>query len=224
LKPSIPLYQLPGNHDVDDAPSLTTYAIWKNNFSSSGTDNPWFSFTYGNNLFICLDSMVLKNPSNYPGRNTEEMNWLTTTLQNSGSYDNIMVFMHIPMCMTSVTETDGSNNMPLGTGNGVRKQLLDLFHQYHVKAVFSGHSHYNSYVRDGDLELITTSSCLCSLGSPETAQGFRVVKVYPTHIEHSYVVNENIVAIPGDFNGDGQINFEDISIFSGGWLNGGLWP
>jgi hypothetical protein len=224
LKSTIPLYQLPGNHDVDDAPSPTSYAIWQNNFSSSGTANPWFSFTYGNNLFICLDSMILKNPANYPGKNTEEMTWLTNQLQNSTNYDNVMVFMHIPICMTSVTETDGSNNMPLGTGNGIRKQLLDLFHQYNVKAVFSGHAHYNSYVRDGNLELITTSSCLCSLGSPATEQGFRIVKVYPTHIEHSYVTLPEIIALPGDFNGDGRIDFKDIGIISSHWLDGGIWP
>jgi predicted phosphodiesterase len=222
LKPSIPMYNLPGNHDIDDAPSAASYSIWQTNFSSSGTANPWFSFTHGNNLFICLDSMILKNSSAFspPGKNTEEMNWLTTTLQNASGYDNIMVFMHVPLCMTAINEADGTNNMPLT----VRNQLLNLFHTYGVKAVFSGHAHTNSYVRDGDLEIITTSSCLCSLGSPATPQGFRVIKVYPNHIEHEYIPNPVINCITGDFNCDGIVDFKDMGIFTGHWLDGGLWP
>ncbi|HBG28103.1 MAG: hypothetical protein A2Y10_18520 [Planctomycetes bacterium GWF2_41_51] len=220
LKPSISLYHLPGNHDVGDAPSASTYAIWQTNFSSSGTANPWFSFTYGNNLFICLDSMILKNSTNYPGKNTEEMNWLTTTLEAASGYDNIMVFMHIPLCMDAIDEVDGSNNMPLA----VRNQLLNLFHTHGVKAVFSGHAHNNSYARDGALEIVTTSSCLCSLGSPATPQGFRVVKVYPNHIEHEYIANPDIVCVSGDFNCDGIIDFEDMATLTGSWLEGGLWP
>jgi 3',5'-cyclic AMP phosphodiesterase CpdA len=228
IKPGITTYNVPGNHDLDDAPSALTYGIWQTNFSSSGTANPWFSFTHGNNLFICLDSMILKNPSVFspPGKDTEELNWLTTTLQGASGYDNIMVFMHIPLCVTAINEADGTNNMPLGTGNGIRKTLLDLFHQYHVKAVFSGHAHYNAYVRDGDLEIITTSSCLCSLGTPATPQGFRIVKVYPDHIEHAYYPNNSIGPPPvaGDFNGDGKVDFKDLGIFTGHWLGTGIWP
>lgn len=224
LKPSIPLYQLPGNHDVGDTPTPSTYEFWRTTFSSSGTANPWFSFTYGNNLFICLDSMVLKNPSGNPGKNTEQMNWLTSTLQSAGSYDNIMVFMHVPMCVTSVTEVDGTNNMPIGTGNGIRKQMLDLFHQYNVKAVFSGHAHYNAYVYDAGLELVTTSSCLCSLGSSNTPQGVRLVNVYQSHIAHAFTPLIDIVCLEGDFDCNGTIDFDDLSQLTNHWLEGGIWP
>jgi 3',5'-cyclic AMP phosphodiesterase CpdA len=226
LKPGISLYNLPGNHDIGDAPSASSYAFWNTYLKSpaSSDANTWYSFTYGNNLFICLDSMVLKNPSNYPGKDTEEMNWLTTTLAGASGYDNIMVFMHISLCLTSTTETDGTFNMPLGTGNGIRKTLLDLFHQYHVKAVFSGHAHYNSYVRDGELEIVTTSSCNCSLGTPSTPQGFCVIDVYPDHITHIYRTLDSFASPKGDCNGDGIVNFEDVGCLSGYWLENGMWP
>jgi hypothetical protein len=120
--------------------------------------------------------------------------------------------------MTAIYEADGTNNMPLT----VRNQLLNLFHTYGVKAVFSGHAHKNSYVRDGDLEIVTTSSCLCSLGSPATPQGFRVIKVYPNHIDHEYIPNPDCV--PGDFNCDGIVDFKDLAALTGHWLDGGLWP
>jgi predicted MPP superfamily phosphohydrolase len=222
LKPTIPLYNVPGNHDIGDAPSPTSYAFWNANLKSPASSDPntWYSFTYGNNLFICLDSMVLKNPTNYPGKDTEQMNWLTTTLAGASGYDNIMVFMHISLCLTSTTEADQTFNMPLT----VRNQLLSLFHTYGVKAVFSGHAHYNSYVRDGELEIVTTSSCNCSLGSPVTPQGFRVVDVYPNHITHTYVPFEDIICLDGDFNCDDIVDFKDLRSLTEHWLENGIWP
>ena len=32
LKPVIPIYQLPGNHDIGDTPDTTSYALWKSRF------------------------------------------------------------------------------------------------------------------------------------------------------------------------------------------------
>ena len=221
LKPSIPMYQLPGNHDIDDAPSPTSYGIWQTNFSSSGTSNPWFSFSdaNANTLLICLDSMVMKNPSGNPDANTAQWNWLTTTLQNSGGYAHKIVFMHIPLVMSSTTEPDGTNNMP--TATGVRQRLLSLFHTYGVNAVFSGHAHNNAVVFDGDLQIVTTSSCLCSLGTP-VPQGYQLIEVYPDHIQHSY--RYLIVCLPGDFNCDGIVDEKDLDVFVDHWLDNGMWP
>jgi hypothetical protein len=78
LKPSILRYNVAGNHDIHDAPSPTSYAWYKERFGDL-----WYSFTYGNNLFIVLESNILKNSSNYPGKDTEQMDWLTATLANA---------------------------------------------------------------------------------------------------------------------------------------------
>ncbi len=229
LNPSIQLYNLPGNHDIGDTPDAISYALWKSRFGyPPDNNNPWYSFTRGNNLFIVLDSLVLKSQGGFtdPNKAVEEMNWLTTTLvdANTAGYDNIMVFMHTSLCLTNINEADQTFNMPLGTGNGPRKQLLDLFHEYGVKAVFSGHAHYNSYTRDGDLEIITTSSCNSSLGTPSTPQGFRFVEVYPGHISHVYRTLDSIALLAGDFNGDRIVDEKDLDIFAGYWLDNGIWP
>jgi hypothetical protein len=231
LNPSIQLYNLPGNHDIGDTPDMTTYALWKSRFGyPPDNNNPWYSFTRSNNLFIVLDSLVLKSQGGFtypdPNKAVEEMNWLTATLvdANTAGYNNIMVFMHTPLAMSSITEPDGTNNMPLGTGNGPRKQLLDLFHEYGVKAVFSGHAHYNSKFFDDDLEIITTSSCNSSLGTPSTPQGFRIVEVYPGHISNVYRPLPSIALLPCDFNGDGICDEKDLDVFVDHWLDNGMWP
>jgi len=229
LSPGIQLYNLPGNHDVGDTPDATSYALWKGRFGYPPDNNdPWYSFTRGNNFFIVLDSLVLKSQGGFtdPNKAVEEMSWLTQTLidANTAGYNNIMVFMHTPLAMSSITEPDGTNNMPLGTGNGPRKQLLDLFHEYGVKAVFSGHAHYNSKFFDDDLEIITTSSCNSSLGTPSTPQGFRIVEVYPGHISNVYRPLPSIALLPCDFNGDGICDEKDLDVFVDHWLDNGMWP
>ena len=183
LKPGILRYNVAGNHDLHDAPSPASYAWYQERFGKL-----WYSFTYGSNLFIVLESNILKNSSNYPGKDMEQMDWLTATLANAAGYNNIMVFMHHPLCVGSVDEPDAWNNMP----TACRLQLLTLFHKYGVRAVFAGHYHQNAYVRDGELEIITTSSCTCPLAADPS--GFRIVKVYPNHIEHSYCTLDSIVA------------------------------
>jgi len=146
------------------------------------------------------------------------MDWLTTTLTGASGYDNILVFMHHPLCVSSVSEPNDWNNMP----TACRSELLTLFHTYGVRAVFAGHYHQNAYVRDGDLEIITTSSCTCPLAADPP--GFRVVKVYPNHISHTYRTLDSIVTLAGDFNGDGTVYFKDVGILVERWLDSGMWP
>ena len=181
INPGIPIYTLPGNHDISEPSDLTKYAWWASNFGyPPGNPNPWYSFTYGNNIFICIDSGVLKSP--FGGKDIEEMNWLTTTLSDASSYgyNNIIVLMHIPLCIASTTEEDRTSNMPLA----IRTQLLNLFHLYGVRAVFSGHTHYDTYVLDGDLKIISVASCTCGGGAPQDVPGISIVRVYSDHIEH----------------------------------------
>jgi hypothetical protein len=93
--------------------------------------------------------------------------------------------MHHPACFKSINEdTDKYYNLP----KECRAELLKTLHENNVDAVFSGHYHQNAYVKDGPLELITTSSCGISIAQkkPKSPLGFRIVKVYPDHIEHKY--------------------------------------
>lgn len=238
IKSGIPLYHIPGNHDIGDTPTASRYsqflAVFPNPFpASSSSTVPWYSFSYGDTLFICLDSMVLKDPSSFSGEDTVEVNWLTGVLQNSGQYAHKIVFMHIAPCLVSINEADQTFNMPSVPGNGraysnIRATLLNLFHQYGVTAVFDGHYHVPAYVNDNGLEIVTTESTTCPLGSLDVNTcGIQIVDIYPDHIEHTYRTLGSICPIPyipGDFNGDGIVDMKDVAIFTTHWLDNGIWP
>ncbi len=65
-----------------------------------------------------------------------------------------------------------------------RAQYLELFRRNGVSAVFAGHYHANGHSRYGDLEIVITGP----VGRPlwQDPSGFRVVEVFPDHIEHTY--------------------------------------
>jgi predicted phosphodiesterase len=90
------------------------------------------------------------------------------------------------MCLKSIDEPDQYFTMPQQR----RAQLLELFGDHRVTAVFSGHYHRNAYVKHGNLELVTTSSTGKPLGPDPT--GFRIVKVSPNRIQHAYYTYDNM--------------------------------
>ena len=177
LDASIPLHNLAGNHDVYRQPTPESLAWYEKHFGK-----PWYSFTHAGCLGIVLESDVLNQPGGAPETAERQVAWLNETLEASSRkhFDHVFVFKHYPLCLERVDEPDGYFNVP----GPRRKELLGLFHEHGVTAVFSGHYHRNAHVKDGKLELITTSSCGKPLGKDPV--GLRVVKVFADRIEHRY--------------------------------------
>ncbi len=177
LDPKIPIYNVAGNHDVCNVPTLETLEWYEQSFGK-----PWYSFRHNHAQFIVMESNVLKNPQGAPGVSEKQLIWLKDTLQQSDRPDvrHRIVFMHHPMCLRDVNEETAYFNMP----SDLRAELLGLFHRHNITAVFSGHYHCNAHVNDDGLELVTTSSCGKALGKDPL--GFRIVKVFVDRIEHEY--------------------------------------
>jgi len=185
LDRKIPLYNVAGNHDVGNKPTIATYLWYTERFGKL-----WYSFNYKKCLFIVLESNILRDSAGSPQSAEEQMAWLTRTLSQADSqpFNHRIVFMHHPMCLESIDEDDQYFTMPRQR----RAELLKLFHTHKVAAVFSGHYHRNAYVKDGVLELVTTSSTGKPLGKDPV--GFRIVKVQPNRIDHTYYSYENMPA------------------------------
>lgn len=183
LDPKIPLHNVAGNHDVSMTPNAKTLDWYESKFGS-----PWYSFEHKNSLFIVLESNLIRDPSGAPEQGEQQWTWLDAKLAETRKrhFDHKTVYMHHPLCLKDVNEKDGYFNIQ----KTERMKLLKRFHAHGFSAAFCGHYHRNAYVKDGELELITTSSCGAALGKDPL--GFRIVKVYPDRLEHQYYGFEDL--------------------------------
>jgi len=187
LREDITLYHVCGNHDysISEPQSLAEYQL---NYGQ-----PWYSFEHKNNFFVMFESTMIKYGDENWHLYKWQMRWLENTLKNSQEkgYDNITVYTHYPLALRKADEEDEYFNLPKER----RMKLLEMFHRYNVKAVFSGHFHHNTYAKDGDLELITTNSsgiALPQMGNEPQPIGFRVVKMSAKGLEHKYYSYEEL--------------------------------
>lgn len=180
---AIPLHNVAGNHDVGNHPTPETLAWYEKRFGKC-----WCTFRRGDTRAIVLESDTLKFPKGAPDAARRQMAWLEGVLKKTDAEDlrHRLVFMHHPMCRQSVDEGDNYFTMP----GELRGRLLKMFHAHKIQAVFSGHYHGNLHVKDGDLELITTSAIAKSLH--KDPPGFRIVRVTPERIEHKYYAHEAV--------------------------------
>lgn len=177
LDPSIRLYNVAGNHDVENVPSPGSVAIYRQHF---GEDH--YTFRSGKLFGIVLNSSLIKDPANAPEESAAQDLWLASTLEEAKRFKskNIMVFMHHSLFISDPDEPDQYFNISTER----RKIYLDLFKKYQVSHVFAGHYHRNAYGRSGDMEMITTGPVGRPLGSDSS--GFRIVNVKRRVVEHKY--------------------------------------
>jgi 3',5'-cyclic AMP phosphodiesterase CpdA len=183
LDPSIPLYNVPGNHDVGNTPTEKSLSGYRKNF---GAD--YYSFTSGTLFGIVLNSSLFFDPSLVPEEAAKQDQWLRTTLEEAAKkkYTNILIFQHIPWFINQPEEKDGYSNIPVAR----RRMYLDLLHKYGIKYVFAGHLHHNAIGRDGDLQIISTGPVGMPIGRDPS--GLRVVSTGGDKIYWKYYSLDSI--------------------------------
>lgn len=177
LDPSIKLYNVAGNHDVENTPDAASIKIYQEHF---GPDH--YTFRSGNILGIVLNSSLIKDASKAPEEAAAQEAWLRSALEEAKVSDaeNIMVFMHHSFFLSDPNEPDEYFNID----SELRKTYLDLLESYNVRQVFAGHYHRNAYGRSGNLEMITTGPVGRPLGADSS--GFRIVNVDGISVSHKY--------------------------------------
>jgi predicted phosphodiesterase len=177
LDRSIPLYNVAGNHDIENVPTPESVAAYIKVF---GPDR--YSFRHGNLYGIVLDSSIIHSPDKTADIAAAQESWVRGELDKAArsGAKHVVVFQHHPWFLKEVAEDDQYFNIPK-----VRRTVfLDLFRQAGVKYLFSGHYHRNAIARDGDIEMITTGPVGKPLG--EARSGIRVVIVKDSGISHRY--------------------------------------
>ena len=183
IDPSIPVYAVPGNHDVGNEPTPETLAYYRQHF---GPDH--YSFVQGSLYGIVLNSGVISAPGNVQKAAAEQESWLKAELAKARSTGarHIVVFQHHSWFLEKAEEPNQYFNIPLEQ----RRHYLDLLKGAGVRYIFAGHYHRNAYGRDGDLEMITSGPVGQPLGTDPS--GIRIVTVRDTGLEHRYYTLGNI--------------------------------
>jgi len=185
LDPSIKIYSVSGNHDVENIPTVASLALYKQHF---GSDR--YTFRSGNIFGIVINSSLIKDPSLAPAETAVQLEWLIEVLEDAkkSNAKNIMVFMHHSLFLKDPNEADEYFNI----NTERRKIYLELFKKYGVKQVFAGHYHRNAYGKAGDMEMITTGPVGRPLGADSS--GFRIVNVKGKIVDHKYFALDSLPA------------------------------
>ncbi len=129
VSPDIPVYHLPGNHDMKLSED-TSMSGYKERY---GDDR--FSFCYGGSYLIGLNSNIIVEDAKELEQ--EQKQWLEAQLEKASGSEHIFVFMHCPIVTKRMDEPDTYSNFPADK----RMEYVEIFDKYHVDAVFAGHLH-----------------------------------------------------------------------------------
>lgn len=168
LDPSIPVYNVAGNHDVGNVPTAQSVAAYR---AAIGPD--YFTFTAGDTMGIVLDSNLIRSPEQDATDAQQQEAWLRKILADAKSHpeQQIVVFQHIPYFLQSAAEAGQYFNIT----EPARRKYLDLLEQAGVHYVFAGHYHRNADASDGPLTQVVTGAVGMPLGGSQS--GFRIVTV-----------------------------------------------
>ncbi len=177
INKDIPLYSVPGNHDIGDTPNEESLSWYRKRV---GKD--WYSFNIGGWHFIGLNSCIIHQDQNVEQEAKKQWEWLKYDLEQTYTLgcNRIIIFMHHPLFLRDPNEMDDYFNIP----QQLRQKYLSLFKHFEVKVVFAGHLHQNSLATDQQLEMVTTAPVGMPLG--QDPSGFRIVKVDSDRIGHKY--------------------------------------
>lgn len=177
IDPAIPVYDVAGNHDVENVPTPESIAAYTNRF---GPD--YYTFRHGDFVGVVLNSSVIHSPQKAMAHLEAQERWLEAELAKARAEKakHIVVFQHHPWCLSSANETNQYFNIPIER----RVRYFALFHKYGVNYAFCGHYHRNALARDGKLEIVTTGPVGKPLGND--GSGLRIAIVRDDRIEHRY--------------------------------------
>lgn len=174
---SIPVYDVTGNHDLENVPTPASIAAYTNVF---GPD--YYSFHHGDFVGIVLNSCLIHSPQKTPEQLAAQDRWLLAELKRARGENarHIVVFQHHPWFLVTADEPDQYFNIPRERRAG----HLALFREYGVKYLFCGHYHRNAIAHDRDIECVTTGPVGKPMGNDKS--GLRIAIVRDEGIEHRY--------------------------------------
>ncbi len=170
-----PHYHVLGNHEVDNFPrSQWLEAVgYKKAYYSLDIDNYRIIVLDGNYKPLLNGESVGVEPENryYPGFiDKKQMEWLENLLKRSESFTKL-VFVHQPPI--DISTVRGRNELMFNA-----KQVRDIFSEYKVKAVFSGHIEEFCSLHKDDVQYYVIQGFLKDNRRLEKAERFKDAGVF----------------------------------------------
>ena len=141
----MPIYELPGNHDIGDTPiagapaSPSTDAMIAKWLDSFGPQYQSFS-AFGRRMILINAQLINSGLSD----EAVQRQWLENELQQASEQGQpVILYLHHPPYLQSADERPHYDN----TNQPGRDWLLALLDSYRVEAVFAGHAHNYWYDR-----------------------------------------------------------------------------
>jgi 3',5'-cyclic AMP phosphodiesterase CpdA len=175
---AIRVYNVPGNHDVGNAPTAESVAAYVKRF---GPDH--YTIKRGSFEAIVVNSQLMWAADKMPEAAAAQDAWLQAELERArrDTVSQVVIFEHHPIFLKTPDEADGYENIPRAR----RAAYLALLSEFGVRHVFAGHLHHNNVARAGDLEMVGTGPIGKPLGEGARS-GMRIVKVSAQGIEHRW--------------------------------------
>lgn len=174
IDPTIPVYSVPGNHDISSRHYDSSYKKYVERFGDTR-----FSVTVNDTRIIGIDTSPIKNCD--PDRESEQYKWLDRQLKDGRKEKHRIVMMHISPWYRKWTEEENYSNF----SPAMRERYHKLFKKHRVDAVYSGHLHNTG---GGIKEGITYFTCgPVSRPLGDGYRGVSVVTVCPDAIYNNYV-------------------------------------
>jgi serine/threonine-protein phosphatase CPPED1 len=177
LDRSIRLYNVPGNHDLENEPTPGSLAAYRTAF---GPD--YYTFRSGGMAGFVLDSMLEKAPQGPAAEAAKQERWLRAELAKArqDGVQHLIVFQHHPFFLESAAEPSQYFNIPPET----RQRYLAMFKEFGVQWIFAGHYHRNAVASAGAIHMVTTGPVGKPLGGSKS--GIRIVTLQNGTLAHTY--------------------------------------
>ena len=178
INKNIPVYLVPGNHDVGMTPTKENMEFYFQNYG-----NDQFEFTYKKVQFIGINSCYINS-----GMEQEaiQLDWLKTCLAKRPNTMRRVVFTHQPFFIWNMEEKDSYETIY----QPKRMEYFQLLKASGVVAVFSGHYHNNAETTYQGIDLVISSAVGKPLG--KVGSGLRIIKVYRDSIAHQFIELSNL--------------------------------
>ena len=178
ISPEIPIYYLPGNHDVGNEAETKEVEAFITRYGHDRFVHKAHDYTV-----IGYNSCVIKACTE---AEANEYEWLKKQLKKARKKKPIIMVAHHPLFLKNIEEKETYENFP----EKYRLKYLNLFSTYHVDMILAGHLHQCAKGSYQDIELATAGAAGRPLGKDKP--GIQIVSTTDGKVNATYYEIEQL--------------------------------